>query len=487
MRKTTLGAAAAILFAACVSPSGAQKAPAWIMGAPRPDATHTYFTAEATDQAGDRAKAADAAVNAVIATVVKYLGVTVKAEFEGESLATLDSYGASMKQSVTVAGSARFAGFTVAEIFYAPSKQRKSKAVTAYVLVKYETAEMEKERARLQALIDEQQALVLAPERDGGAALAEGRDADAARLFLQAAAGAASLAVDNREVKIRRNLDKALNAIAGIRLTRASAPERVVANRAPGAPFVVKAQRGGEGGTPVRGAPLVATYQRKQASGRLVGRTEGLATAADGTAAFALPPLDYVGESKLTFALESGAMREYLDALPGEFSAQADAIGRELAGKAIDVAFSIASDAKAHPVGVAIADVGETGTPEGSAAQRAALEELLAQGFSASALVVPVDALAKGDGAAIIAAAKAASPARIVYGTAAVSETKKDGGAYVASCRISLAAIDAASGALLAACEKTVKAIGTTEADAKRAAWKAAGSAALKELLPKLP
>jgi hypothetical protein len=488
MKRFAFGALAGLLLFACVtSPSGAQKAPDWIAGAPRPDAKYTYFTAEATDAAGDRAKAADAAVSNIIATVVKYLGVKVQAEFEGEVQATLDSYKTAMKQNVTLSGDARFAGFAVAETFYAPSKEKKSKAVTAFVLAKYETAEMEKERKRLQALIDEQNNLVLVPESAGTAAMAAGRATEAVQYFLQAASGAASLEIDNKDVKVRRNLDKALNAVLPLRIVRSSSPAKVALGKEPDEPFTAMVVYGeGDSAPGVAGAKVTGTYQRKQGSGRLVGKSEALASDESGLVKLSPPAFEFTGASKVSFSLDTGVMREYLDALPEAYEAQADAITRELAAKGAEIVFTIGSEASALPLHIAIADIDEAGAFKGSSAQRAAVDEFTKQKFKALAMPASADDLKAGDDAALLQAGKAASAARIVYGTATVTGVKKDGGAFVGTCKIVLSAVDAATGAILATSERAVNAIGTTEAEARQAAWKAAGTAAVKDLLSRL-
>ncbi len=487
MKKTLTAFFAGLMLVSCVS-TPAQKAPEWIMGAPRPDAKYTYFTAESTDAAGDRAKAQDAAVGTIISTIVKYLGVEVKAEFEGEVQATLNSYAATMKQNVTLSADARFAGFSVAETFFAPSKDKKSKAVTAYVLAKYETSEMEKERKRLQDLIDEQNNLVLVPERDGTAALGAGRSLEAAQLFLQAAAGAASIDIDNKEIKVQRNLNKALNALIPLRIVPVSAPAQAGLNQELAEPFVVKLVNGENAGSP--GAPAVrldASYQRKQASGRLSSKTESVVTDSSGQASFKPPAYDYVGSTKVSFKVDGSALRDSLDRIPAAFSEQVEAIARELSGKEAEFTLTVGSDARATPLHIAIVDLDESGAVAGNAAQRAVLDSLIKEKFKAQAVALDAQALKAGDAQTLLAGAKAASAQRLVYGTAAVSGVKKDGGAYVATCKIILSVLDIASGGVIASSEKSANAIGSTEADARAASWKAAGAAAVKDLMGKLP
>jgi hypothetical protein len=479
--------AGALLFGCVSAPSGAQKAPDWVSKAPKADAKYTYFTAESTDPTGDRGKATDVATDKIIQTVIGFLGVKITAEFEGETKASLDSYAVQMKQTVTSESKARFVGFTIDDKYYL-QKDKKTKAVTAYVLAKYETAEMEKERKRLQDLIDEQNNLILVPERDGKAALAESRAIDAVQLFLQAAAGAASVDIENKEIKLQRNLNNALNALAPLRVIRVSAPSQVGLNQELTEPFVAKVVMGEDDKGPgAPGAKLSVSYQRKQASGRLANKSEGKVSDAKGLVSFTPPAYDYVGASKVTMSLDAGALTELLDRIPQGYESLTDAIRREIGGKYVDFEIKIGSDAKATPLHIAIVDLDEAGAASGNAAQRAVLDGLVKEKFKAQALAASADAVKAGDAAALLAAAKGVSAVRLVYGTASIQSVKKDSGSYVAACKIVLSVLDVAAGGEIASSEKSATSIGSTEAEARSNAWRDAGKAAVKDLMAKLP
>lgn len=480
--------AACLLAFSCVSgPSQAQKAPGWVLDVPDPDATYTYFVGDSSDPTGDQAKAIDQANGIIISNIVKYMGVKIKAEFLGETQATLDSYAASMKQKITETSQARIVGFTVMEKFISKPKGKKSKAVNAYVLAKYETKELNKERDRIRKLIEEQENQVLVPERAGNEALSAGRSADAAMSFLQAAAGAVGIDVDNKEIKIERNLNNARNALVPLRIVRASAPSLVALGQEMPEPFVAKVVSGeGDSAPGVPGVKLAVSYQRKQASGRLTSKTVDLVSDSRGLVSFSPPAFDYVGASKVGMALNLSSAMDLLDRIPRTYDAFKDSLAKEVASKYLEIEFRIGSNAKEIPVQVAVVDVSLEGSAAGSYAQASVIDGFLREKFKATAAAAAKAAVLSGDEAAVLAQAKALGAKRLVYGLAKLESVKKDGEAYVAVCRLSLSVLDAESGTVLTSSDKTAISVGSTEAEARSNAFRDSGKAGVKDLLSKL-
>ncbi len=488
MKRIIAAITVCLLFLGCVStPSQAQKAPEWVLDTPDPDATYTYFVGDSSDTSGDQTKATEQAVGVIISNIVKYMGVKINAEFVGDTQATLDSYAANMKQKITETSQARIVGFTVTEKFISRPKDKGSKTINAYVLAKYETKELNKERDRIRKLIEEQENMVLVPEKAGNDALAAGRYADAVQSFLQAAAGAASVDVDNKEIKVERNLNSARNALLPLRLIRVSAPVGIGLGQDPAEPFVIKLVKGeNDNGPGVPGAKLAASYQRKMASGRLTNKTEDLASDAKGLASIKPPAYDYVGASKVAFSLNMGSAMDLLDRIPAKYESLKDSVRREISSKYVEFEFKIGSDAKNIPLQVVVLDFDEAGSAQGSLAQGAIIDGFLKEKFKATAANAAKAAVQGGDEAAILTQAKALGAKRLVYGSARLESVKKDGGAFVVSCRVSLSVLDVDSGTVISVSEKSVNAIGTSESEARANAYRDSGRTAAKDLMAKL-
>jgi hypothetical protein len=488
MKRFLAALAACSIFFGCVSTSSqTKKAPDWLLNTPDPDSTYTYFVGDSSDSAGDQTKAEEQAVGVIISNIVKFMGVKIKAEFVGDTQATLDSYAASMRQKITESSQARMAGFTIMEKYASPSKDKKNKAVSVYVLAKYETKELNKERERIRKLIEEQENLVLVPEAAGNAALAAGRNIDAVQSFLQAASGAASVDIDNKEVKVERNLNAARNALLGLRLVRVSAPSVLSLGSEAPEPFVAKAVVGERDGAPgVPGAAVIVSYQKKQASGRLMGKSENAVTDPAGLVSFKPPAFDYVGPSKVSFSLGLSSAADLLDRIPKSYDAVKDSILREINSKYVDFDFKIESNAKNIAVQVSVLDIDENGAVQGALAQAGVLDGFLKEKFKASAANAAKSAVQSGDESAILAQAKALGAIRLLYGIAKIESVKKDGGSMVATCRISVSVLETASGSVLASSSKIVNSIGSTEAEARSNAFRDSGKTAIKDIISRL-
>jgi hypothetical protein len=489
MKRFFVFVAAALLGFACVSsPTQAQKAPDWVLDTPAADAAYTYFVGDSSDPSGDQAKAIDQAVGVIISNIVKYMGVKISVEFSGETQATLDDYSASMKQKITESAQARIAGFSVTEKFISKPKDKKNKTINAYVLAKYETKELNKERDRIRKLIEEQENQVLVPERAGNDALESGRAVDAVMSFLQAAAGAAGIDVDNKQVKIERNLNNARNALMPLRLVRVSAPAQVGLGQEIAAPFVAKLVSGENDAAPgIPGAKLAVSYQRKQASGRLTSKTVDMVSDEKGLVSFTPPAYDYVGSSKVSMALNLSSAMDLLDRVPKSYDAFKDSLNKEASSKFLDIEFRIGSNAKEIPVQVSVVDVDEGGNAVGALAQSSVIDGFLKEKFKATAASSAAKAsVLSGDEAAILAQAKALGAKRLVSGQARIESVSKDGNAFVAICRLALSALDVESGTVMASSDKVATAIGSTEAEARSNAFRDSGKSAVKDLMSKL-
>lgn len=494
MNKNAISAAAAaiLLLASCASAPAAPKAtkaPAWILETPKPDASYTYFVGSSSDPKGDvSAATGDAAAN-LIASIMQYIGVKVSVNATAEARASLDSYQADIRQTVTTQSNNRLAGFQVKEKYVEPDKDKKSKRVTVYVLAAYATADLNKEKSRIAALFQEREDAVARPEAEGKALAAAGRHYEAVRKFVEAAAAAGGADIDNADVKLERNVNNARSALASLRFERpAGQPYQALVGRPFPQPFSLRLVAGEGAGAPgVPGAALQVSYQRRQGS-RLVSKTESAVTDPSGALSFTPPPPDFVGKAKLTVRLDFQSSLELLDRIPAKFEAYRDSLADELKSKYAELPYEVSSNARNVPTGIALADQDETGAAAGSQTQAGLLDALAKERFVVKGLAVPAGSLAAMDDAAALGAAKAAGLQRVAFGFAKIDSIRKDGANYIASAKAQVKVLEVATGLVLYSAEKGATGFGADEAAARRSAFRELGASSLgKDLLASLP
>lgn len=491
MKKSiTAAAAAVILFVACVSAPAAPKAPAWIFETPRPDASYTYFVGTSSDANGDVSTATNDAAANLIASIMQYIGVKVSVNASAEAKASLDSYQASIRQSVTTQSNNRLAGFQVKEKFVEPSSDKKSKRVTVYVLAAYATADLNKEKARIAALFQEKEDAVAKPEAEGRALVEAGRHYEAVRKFIEAAVAASGADIDNADIKMERNVNNARTALSRIRFDRpAGDAYKALVGQAFPKPFSLRVVSGeGEGAPGVPGASLQVSYQRKQGT-RLVSKTDSAVTDATGSLAYTPPPPDFVGKAKLTVRLDFQSSLDLLDRLPPKFAAYRDSLAEEFKNKYAEIPYEVSSNARNVPTGVALVDLDEFGNAlAGAQAQAGLVDALAREKFVVKSLAVDPAALAAMDEAAALAAAKAAGLARVAFGAAKIESIRKDGANFITTAKAQVKVLDVATGQILYSSEKGASGFGADDQAARKAAYRDLGANAVgKDLLASLP
>ena len=131
--------ALALTLGSCATAPAQGKAPEWIFTTPKPDAVNTYFVGSSSDPTGDVAAATNDAAADLMSSITQYIGVKVNVATSAEAKASLDSYSANIKSTVTSSSRNQVSGFSVKERFVQTDK--KSKRVTVYVLAAYATAD----------------------------------------------------------------------------------------------------------------------------------------------------------------------------------------------------------------------------------------------------------------------------------------------------------------------------------------------------------
>lgn len=491
--KTRSGAILALVAvfsaASCVSSPKPVKAPDWILTTPPPDATYTYFVASSSDSKGDAALATDDAANALIAQITRFMGVKITVESTGEAKGTLDSYSANVTNVVKQSGSSQVSGFSIKDRY----QVREGSAVTVYILAQYVTAELNKEKARIAAVFKEQEDAVAKPEAAGDAAVGAGRVFDAVKSYVEAVVAASGSGIDNAAIKLERNANKARTVLGKLRFVAAGAPTTANIGKEFGKPFQAKLVFGeGESAPGIPGAEVFVTYQRRQSSGRVVTRTERAMSDGAGVVSFTPPPPDFVGKATLSIALNLESTSQLLEKVPASYASIVDAIRDDLSRRSVSFGYTIVSEARTIPTGVAVVDLGDDGKVTGSSVAQGGLFESLAKEKFKTGLS-PLDGalVASMDDAAILKAAKAqygAGLSRMIYGTAKIDSATKDGSMWQVSARMTVRCVDFATGMVLYGVEKTAIVVGSDEASARRSALvQVARDAVAKDLMSNLP
>jgi len=484
----TVLAALVLAFASCATSPAQGKPPAWILATPKPDATSTYFVGSASDASGDEASASNGAASNLIASITQYIGVKVDVSSTAEARATLDSYEASIRSTVSSSSKNQLAGFAVKERFV--QKDKKTKMVTVYVLASYATSDLEKEKARIAAVFKEREDAVARPEAEGRSLEAAGRTYEAVRKYVEAAVAASGSDIDNAQIKLERNVNNARSALSKLRFDKPEAEAyKALVGQAFPRPFKLRLVSGeGSGALGVPGAALQVSYQRKSGT-RLVSKTEGAMTGADGSLSFTPPPPDFVGKAKLVVRVDFQSTIDLLDKLPSKYAALRDSLEDELRARSTEIPYEVASAARNASMAVSIVDLDEAGSAAGSSAQAGLVEALIREKFNVKAVAVGKAALEEMDDGAVLAAVKAAgSFDRIAYGVARIDEVRKDGANYVASGKATVKVLDVASGGILYSAERAAMGVGPDESAARRAAYRELGASAVgKDLLANLP
>ncbi|HRY72529.1 MAG TPA: hypothetical protein P5165_04820 [Spirochaetia bacterium] len=493
MRRQLVAAAAAlVLLASCATTAPAQqkKAPSWVLDTPKPDASNTYFVGQASGPIADPAGATDGAAANLIASIMQYIGVKVSVDSTATARATLDSYAAEIKQSVTTQATNRLAGFQIKEKFLLEDK--KAGKVTVYVLAAYATADLEKEKRRIAAVFQEKEDAVAKPEAEGKALLEAGRGYEAVRKFVEAAVAASGSDIDNADIKLERNVNNARTALSRIRFDKQGEGYKGLLGQPFPEPFKLRLVSGEGAGAPgVAGANLLVSYQRKQGS-RTVSKTESAVTDATGLLSYAPPPPDFVGKAKLVVRVDFQSSVDLLDKLPAKYEALRQALAEELRAKYVEIGYEVSSNARAVPIAVAIVDYDEAGKAvAGAQAQAGLIDALTKEKFSVRSGGLDSGLVGGMDDDAILAAAKsllAGKAERLAYGVARLESVRKDGAMFLATAKAAVKVVELSSGRILYSAEKTATGLGADEAAARRAAYRELGAGAIgKDLLSSLP
>jgi hypothetical protein len=467
--------AAALLVG--VSCATGQKVPSWVLSTPVADSANTYFVGSGPGP--DSGSATAEATSNLIANIMQYIGVAVKVDTSATAKASLDSYSAEIRQTVETQSTNRLAGFKVLERY--SSRDKATGRYVVHILASYSTADLRKEKARIEGLFQEKIDAVAKPEAEGDALAAAGRVIDAATKYIEAMVAASGSDIDNAEIKVERNANKAREQIAQLRFSFAGPAEiKASLGKAPGSALAVQvlAGRGGEN-RPVQSVPLLVSIPRKLPNGRMGTKQERLRSDALGWASFALPAPDFVGKAKILVSVDFSSTYDLFDKVGKKYSAFVSSLEDEMRNKMGELSYVVVSEAARIPIAVYMVDFDDRGSLMPSQTTQSGLVEALTkEGFSISAL--PLDpGYAKAPLELVLAAARSSGPRgtpRLAIGQATVQSVRQEGAYYLATVAGSVKVVSIADGAVLFSSDSTWQSLASDPNSAVRAAFRELGS-----------
>jgi len=475
---TTLSA---LLLAGCAStPPAAEAAPAqppeWVLNPPEREGGYTFFTGSGSSSAGDLPEAEEIARLGVLDEIMRYLGVRITSETTATAKASLDSFEADLVQQLKQTSSGRVAGLEIAERWV----QDRGEAVTVYLLVRYNSSDLEKEKRRLEAVFQEKVAAVSGPEEEAKALESRGQYYQAVLRYIDAAAASFKSDLENAEIKFERNLNQAKDALRRIGLVKLNDnPQGFVGQELP-EPFRLKIVAGSSAGDPgISGAAVQVVYKEVNSSGRESVRARQIKSDSDGVAAFVYPVLEFVGKGQVTMSLNLSEALEVLEDVPDRLYPQVEALEQLAIAKRVTFGFESVSRAARIPMGVAVFDLDASGNPIALTETSAGLLDKLGKAeFTVIPLPVAVGGIAGRPDAQIVDFLNrnfAGQVQRAVFGTAQISDHSQDGDYVIIQVTGTVKVAELATGRILLTVNKSKRAQGTNTASALAAAFKRLG------------
>ncbi len=464
------------LLAGCAggpTPASGQAPPDWVLKRPADDSAYFYFVGSGTSSKGDLNEARAAATGEVLAEIMRNIGVTVTSDTQATARGSLNDFQASVEQAVRQTGTARVAGLDIRETW---TDQRKKPAATVHILARYQRGELLKEKQRIEALFRERLDAVDAPEREGDRLAGLGRSFEAAIQHMSAATAALDPAVDNAEIKFKRNLDKAKADIERISLVKLNDGLKGKAGQPLPEPLRLKVSSGDQ---VVPEAGLQVTYQEaNQATGQRRFKTEQAKTDAAGVAEFMHPVPNFVGDSTVVFSLDLAKYTDALASAPrGALRDQVDGLEALIASRKATFRLSVESSAGAVAMGLLFLDFDSNGGLVGMTESAGAAQTTLT-GYSIRNLTFsPAEVAGKNsnDLMALVKSRYGSQIQRLVLGQVRISEIGPRSGRIFAKAAADLQVFDLSTGAVLQSASREKLSMGATNMAAQSQAFRDIG------------
>ena len=482
---------AALLLSGCVSgPSpaasdetGSEGPPSWVTRRPEDDASYKYFVGAGTSRTGDLAEARSIAAGDIFSAVQRFIGVDFSSVTIAENLASLDSFKTDITQTIVQEGAARVAGFEIIESW---TNRSREPAVTLHLLARYDRRELLKEKERQEALLKEEQEAIAGPERDGRAAMAAGRYYEAAQRFIVAASNALNSDLPNADIRFKRNIDQAAEAVGAINLVKISGDQTVLVGRVPGEPLRLKAAAGpSESADGIPDVLLRVSYRElHRPSGRIRAREGEIVTDEAGFGSFSHPVPEFVGTSDVTVSLFLDVTIEGLDGAPESQRELVDRLEQSIARKRIRYTLVFGSEAKEVRTGLLSVDYGADGELAGLTQSAAGLRRSLSD-FSLSTLPVsPGDLAGKSEPEVLelLRERFGGTVPRVILAVVRIMSTRESGGKTLAKASGTVQVVDTGTGEVLYATQREKSGLGQDARSAAASAFRSLGEALGQEI-----
>jgi hypothetical protein len=438
--------AAAIFFGGCVSgpqqAKAAQSVPDWVLSQPKDDATYKYFVGSGTSKTGDMAEAEKTAVSDIIGKIFFYIGVEITSETTATAKASKDQYEADILQVVKTSGQTKLSGFELMEKL----PVQKDKEVTLYILSRYNKKELEARKAEMEKIFKEREEAISGPEAEGITLAKQGKYYQAVVKFIAAAAAASTSKVANADIKFKRNIDQAMDAVDKINLVKLNDNLEGLAGQEFPAPFKVKVVNGADADAPgVPDVVLEINYKVASKTG-VSSKSAKMKTNPTGVLEFQHPIPEFVGSDTVKMALN---LESYLDALsnvPASYTEMTDSLESLIVGKKVVFDYKVTSNAKNISTGIVILDIDADGRAISKTDTAQALVSALSEEkFKTKNLPLkPSELLDKGDFDVIelLALKYSADVERAIFGTARILNVTDSDGKKIAKCTGTVQVVD---------------------------------------------
>ena len=481
-------ATVATLTGCAGGPASSSQVPSWVLGPPLGDKLYEYFVGSGSDQSGDAPKAEAQATSSLLSEVVRFLGVRITATSTATARSSLDSFRSDVIQQVRQSGEARIKGFDVVDRYI----QRRSNAVSVYILARYNRQDLIAEQSRLAALFHEQVEAIAGPERDGDQLLAVGDVYRAVQKYIEAASAAASSTLENAGIQFRRAVNKATDALSRLSLRKLNDNLTATVAQPFAEDFLARAEVSGGGSvTPAAALPLVVSYETRRGNGTAGIDRAIIRTDRNGVARFTHPMPSTVGSATLTMRVDFESSIRILDALPQTDQQLVDGLRQAISSARLSYSYLVVSRAKAIPLSVVVLDTDIAGNPTGRSDTASGVEQALSQaGFTLPVLQFDAQKLSGRSDAEIIAdlrnAVSQPGDRRVAYGVVAIEEFNETDG-YIVKVGGTLKVADLASGRILYSRTLSTRSRADNASTAISAAFGAIGRTFGKDIARSLP
>ncbi|UTC67210.1 MULTISPECIES: hypothetical protein [unclassified Treponema] len=185
--------------------------PDWIEKVPASSGSYEYFTASGTNK--NFTLAETDAKNNLINEIIRYLGVSIKAETTTTALGTIENFERILKSEITQSSSANIKNLKIKNRYI----EKKNDSVTVYLLAEYDKNELRKERNRLLKIAEEKILSISEPEKKADDFFSKKKYYSAAVYYCKTAAAALNSGIENYDIKFKQNIEKAKDSLKKIK------------------------------------------------------------------------------------------------------------------------------------------------------------------------------------------------------------------------------------------------------------------------------